>query len=101
MSTFFDIVCTRCETRMGFGDVRSEEACQQIVDNREQILMVCNATPAWEIEIDIHVAANGSVKPEWLRDHRSHTLAVMCEYESFDDLRKRLATGKSYRAYKP
>ena len=97
MSTHFDIACRDCRAEMWDRNVsRSEEALLYVVDNVEVFGSEVLLNGPWQIQVNFEMNSYGSLDVSWLNQHKAHRLAVICEYENFEQLEARLATGKNY-----
>lgn len=99
MSTYFDIACRDCRRDMHpQNDIRVDAELQGIIDCAEQQVALAALIESKGVDVSIKV---GGVEIDlgWLRDHRGHRLAVRCEYESWEELEERLATGLGWWEY--
>ena len=96
MSTYFDLACRDCKVEMSREHgrmIRDEDALQSVVDNLK--VFVDFIAASWCFDVEVHLG-QGYITLGWLETHKEHRLAVKCEYESFEVLEQRLATGLTW-----
>jgi hypothetical protein len=95
MSTYFDIACRDCKVEMNITrDIRDDATLGFFIGNRE----VFEKIPGdFDVEVKI---GGGYIDLHWLKEHIGHRLGVKCEYEDFEKLETRLATGKTWWEYR-
>jgi hypothetical protein len=95
VSTYFDIACRDCQVEMNESrDIRDDKALQHFIAHRE---VFENLPTAFDVEVKV---GYGRVDLDWMREHKGHRLGVKCEYEDFEKLEARLATGKTWWEYR-
>ncbi|MFQ5339914.1 MAG: hypothetical protein ACE5F6_00050 [Anaerolineae bacterium] len=98
MSTYFEIACRDCECDMHEQrDIRDEDDLQNVLDNLEAFVTFYEAVKN-RMEATVRVGG-GYIDFDWLERHKGHRLAVRCEYENWEQLEQRLATGLSWWDY--
>ena len=94
MSTHFDIACRDCRVEMWDRNVsRSEEALLYVIKHVHVFGSDILLAAQWPIQVNFEMDGYGSLDVAWLNRHKEHRLAVICEYEGFEMLEARLATG--------
>lgn len=100
MSSYFNIVCLDC--KCGMFNLQEatpiDEELQRIVDNLPAYLALNEVAKKG---VDFHVRAGGEdIDLKWLEEHKDHRLAVAFKYESWEELEKRLVSGRSWWEYR-